>query len=596
MTEKHFLDRYTNIDNVLQKILEHLEYVDKANIEREFKVSFFTYPSDASGSITLSAGTTVFDFAAGTTKGPDNVTKKLSHSLPGDGKDILRSFYIFKNQEMYIQLNSSDWIYSPSTESRIKGTYQEFSTLKVKIATPSTFFMLCCTNPEAIWATSFSDITTMTQTNVDADPNESQTWDVTLTSLISNLNRIRHQIITITGLAWGSATPAVLKSTFNANTILYATSNNTPVALTLDEQRILGRITGGVITGLTATQMRTFLNVEDGSTADQTGAEIKALYEAEVSAFTDAQFTKLSNIATAATKYPDTGEQAFLDADHTKLDGIATGANLYTHPSARACTTGNWAWADVTKTGSSLADLATRSAGDLNSGDLASARMSTNVVAAIAGLDPTFTSLTFDSVLGIKRTVDNSYITFLGATLNHNGASLGLYGGDYGAPGKVEIIIGDYRTGRTPDSHFYMFYDSDETRTAIIIIDKSGNITTVARGDFSAGVRLGTAQDANHFDDASHGSASTTMYIGNKSINTTFTGCHYYQLGDLDLQVGELVKPTSSRCVLPPGVYVVERFIPPTVPFALDGTVFVKGERYGVSAEYLTFVDKGGSE
>ena len=37
-------------------------------------------------------------------------------------------------------------------------------------------------------------------------------------------------------------------------------------------------------------------SIEPGATADQTGAEIKALYEAETNAFTDAQFTKLSNI------------------------------------------------------------------------------------------------------------------------------------------------------------------------------------------------------------------------------------------------------------------------------------------------------------
>ena len=37
---------------------------------------------------------------------------------------------------------------------------------------------------------------------------------------------------------------------------------------------------------------------------------------------------KLDGVATAATKYPDTGEQAFLDADHTKLDAIATGADV----------------------------------------------------------------------------------------------------------------------------------------------------------------------------------------------------------------------------------------------------------------------------
>lgn len=44
-------------------------------------------------------------------------------------------------------------------------------------------------------------------------------------------------------------------------------------------------------------------NIEDNATADQTGAEIKALYEAEAdtNAFTDAEKTKLAGIETAAT-------------------------------------------------------------------------------------------------------------------------------------------------------------------------------------------------------------------------------------------------------------------------------------------------------
>lgn len=67
---------------------------------------------------------------------------------------------------------------------------------------------------------------------------------------------------------------------------------------------------------------------ESGATQDQTGAEIKSAYEAEAdtNAYTDAEKTKLTGIATAATKYPDTGEQAFLDADHSKLDGIEASA------------------------------------------------------------------------------------------------------------------------------------------------------------------------------------------------------------------------------------------------------------------------------
>jgi hypothetical protein len=51
--------------------------------------------------------------------------------------------------------------------------------------------------------------------------------------------------------------------------------------------------------------------VETAATADQTGAEIKTAYQAEVSAFTDAQFTKLAAIETAATADQSAAEVVF---------------------------------------------------------------------------------------------------------------------------------------------------------------------------------------------------------------------------------------------------------------------------------------------
>ena len=80
----------------------------------------------------------------------------------------------------------------------------------------------------------------------------------------------------------------------------------------------------------TAAQTTKLDGVEAGAAADQTGAEIKALYEAEAdtNAYDDAAASKLAGIESEATKYPDTGEQAFLDADHTKLDGIEEGATV----------------------------------------------------------------------------------------------------------------------------------------------------------------------------------------------------------------------------------------------------------------------------
>lgn len=65
-----------------------------------------------------------------------------------------------------------------------------------------------------------------------------------------------------------------------------------------------GRVTAGTgdVEDLTAAQVRTLLNVEDGATADQTGAEIKAAYEGEenTNAFTDVEKAKLAGIGDGA--------------------------------------------------------------------------------------------------------------------------------------------------------------------------------------------------------------------------------------------------------------------------------------------------------
>lgn len=62
----------------------------------------------------------------------------------------------------------------------------------------------------------------------------------------------------------------VLKSLFDAQSVLAATADNTPAALTVTEQTFVGRKTGGNVQALSATEARAILNVEDG--ADVTDA------------------------------------------------------------------------------------------------------------------------------------------------------------------------------------------------------------------------------------------------------------------------------------------------------------------------------------
>lgn len=72
-----------------------------------------------------------------------------------------------------------------------------------------------------------------------------------------------------------NAAGAVMESDYDANTILAATSDNTPVTLTVPEQTLVGRITSGAIDALTATEVRTLLNVEDGAEVNPTTEEIQ---------------------------------------------------------------------------------------------------------------------------------------------------------------------------------------------------------------------------------------------------------------------------------------------------------------------------------
>lgn len=82
-----------------------------------------------------------------------------------------------------------------------------------------------------------------------------------------------------------------------------------------------------VAEALWETELLDYVASHAGSHADGTD-DIQSATAAQKGVATAAQITKLDGIETAATKYPDTGEQAFLDADHTKLNGIETAATI----------------------------------------------------------------------------------------------------------------------------------------------------------------------------------------------------------------------------------------------------------------------------
>ena len=87
--------------------------------------------------------------------------------------------------------------------------------------------------------------------------------------------------------------------------------------------------------------------IESGATADQTGAEIKALYEVEANAFTDAQFTKLAGIETGA----DVTDTANVTAAGALMDSELTNEAAVKAINQGLTTTSNVNFNDVTLAG-----------------------------------------------------------------------------------------------------------------------------------------------------------------------------------------------------------------------------------------------------
>lgn len=93
---------------------------------------------------------------------------------------------------------------------------------------------------------------------------------------------------------------AVAASLYDANTILAATADDTPAAVTVAEERIVGRITGGNIAALTAAQVQALVKpVANAKTDDYTLVLTDAGKIVEVSKATAVTLTVPTNATVA---------------------------------------------------------------------------------------------------------------------------------------------------------------------------------------------------------------------------------------------------------------------------------------------------------
>jgi hypothetical protein len=106
----------------------------------------------------------------------------------------------------------------------------------------------------------------------------------------------------VTDAANVNAAGAVMESDYNAQTLLIAVADNTPLPVIVGASQFVGRKATGDVGVMSAAEARAVLNVENGAAADQTAGEVKTLYEsnANTNAFTDAEKSKLASIELSA--------------------------------------------------------------------------------------------------------------------------------------------------------------------------------------------------------------------------------------------------------------------------------------------------------
>lgn len=110
MTEEMFLDKYTEINEQLNKIESILKTISEkpVYIEKEIEdPKIFTYP-DTGVVTTLQSGTTRIDFLNGKVTDVDGNVTDLSHSLQSDGIEWMRCLFIETDQNIIISIDGGD--------------------------------------------------------------------------------------------------------------------------------------------------------------------------------------------------------------------------------------------------------------------------------------------------------------------------------------------------------------------------------------------------------------------------------------------------------------------------------------------------------
>lgn len=203
-----------------KKIIDTLENIQGILSSREFRdtnIFFMTIP-EAGGTFAFQVGTTRIDFSQGIIFNPNGSRVKLKNSLAGQNHIHLHSISVDTDQNIILQIGSSP-ARTITANFSTQIPYLAFTEVYITCSVISNISIFACTNPSAVIG-QFKAPVAMTQTNIDGDQIESTNLDTPITSLLSNMDRIRNQIVTITGEAWLTVSHPIntIWGKFNATT------------------------------------------------------------------------------------------------------------------------------------------------------------------------------------------------------------------------------------------------------------------------------------------------------------------------------------------------------------------------------------------
>lgn len=216
---------YTKILNSLGEIKNELvgiRNLSETREERDVEVVFFTIP-EAGGVRQFQIGTTSIDFKTGVIIDPDGTKQYLNLTLDTFQYLFARSLTIDSNQDIVLRIIPFK-LRDVKADHTTQIEYLTYNKIEITCTQATNIKIWASTHPRNV-VSEFKGAANLTQTNIDGDLIEAQSFD-TVYSLLNNLNRIRNKINDIKGTTnWYDATPVDLTTLWDSSLSAVKISN-----------------------------------------------------------------------------------------------------------------------------------------------------------------------------------------------------------------------------------------------------------------------------------------------------------------------------------------------------------------------------------